>query len=252
MLSAVIFDVDGTLADTEEAHRCAFNETFRVFGLPWDWEPTLYRRLLAIAGGKERIRHYMRECCPDRLAAPDAEDLIEHLHRQKTQRYGTMIAGGAIAPRPGVLRLIRELRTAGVRLAIATTTSRANVEALLRGSLGALPAATFEVIGAGEQAADKKPSPAVYRWVLTHLDLPPRRCLAIEDSENGVRAATGAGLSVVVTESTWSHGDDFTGCLAAVSDLGEPDAPFRLLAGEGHGRDWVDVALLRLWLAAVS
>ncbi|MEY6433285.1 HAD-IA family hydrolase [Thioalkalicoccus limnaeus] len=247
MLEAVIFDVDGTLANTEEAHRLAFNETFRAFDLPWDWDPALYRRLLAVAGGRERIRHYCEIVSSDLLARPNAAETIAALHRDKTQRYAQLVASGAIAPRPGVMRLIGELRAAGIRLAIATTTSLANVESLLAGTLEGLPSGTFEVIGAGDHAADKKPSPAVYRWVLDRLRLPPDRALAIEDSGNGVRSAIGAGLPVLVTESEWSRGDDFSGSLAVISDLGEPDAPFRLIAGDAHGRGWVDPDLLAHW-----
>ncbi|MBK1699597.1 HAD-IA family hydrolase [Thiococcus pfennigii] len=256
MLEAVIFDVDGTLANTEEAHRQAFNATFQEFGLPWDWDPALYRRLLAVAGGRERIHHYCQSAAPQWLEAPDAEARIAALHRRKTERYAEMVASGSIAPRPGVRRLIEELHGAGIRLAIATTTSLANVASLLEGSLRGLPGDTFEVIGAGEHAADKKPSPAIYEWVLARLALPAERCLAIEDSQNGVRAARGADLATLVTESCWSRGDDFSGSLAVLSDLGEPDAPFRLLAGTLPGgadaRGWVDRDLLTRWHASTA
>lgn len=252
MLEAVIFDVDGTLADTEEAHRQAFNATFRELGLPWGWDEALYRRLLAVSGGKERLRHYCAEADPTLLEGADAEARIVAMHEDKTRRYAEAVASGSIPPRPGVCRLITDLRAAGVRLAIATTTSLSNVASLLQGSLADLPDDTFEVIGAGEHAADKKPSPVIYDWVLSRLGLAPERCLAIEDSENGVRAATGAGLPVLVTESRWSRGDDFSGSLAVISDLGEPDAPFRVLAGDPieTGRGWVDAALLVRWHAA--
>lgn len=247
MLEAVIFDVDGTLADTEEAHRRAFNETFREFELPWDWDPGLYRELLSVAGGKERLRHYCRACCPHWLERRDADEWLAELHRRKTQRYAEAIVSGEVAPRPGVVRLICELQRQGVRLAIATTTSRSNVEALLRGSLAAVPGDAFEVIGAGEQAREKKPSPTIYQWVVAQLGLAPGACLAIEDSENGVRSARDAGVPVVVTESRWSRGDDFSGSLAVVSDLGEPGAPCRLVAGDAAGMDVVDLALLKRW-----
>jgi len=252
MLEAVIFDVDGTLADTEEAHRGAFNETFREFDLSWDWDKALYRRLLGVAGGRERLRHYCRECCPERLERGDADEWIAALHRRKTQRYAEAVASGAVAPRPGVVRLIGELQARGVRLAIATTTSRSNVEALLQGSLGGLPVDTFDVIGAGEQAVEKKPSPAIYQWVVAQLALAAGDCLAIEDSGNGVRSARGAGVPVVVTESEWSRGEDFSGSLAVVSDLGEPAAPFALIDGDAQGKGYVDLALLERWHASMA
>lgn len=222
-LQAVIFDVDGTLADTEEAHRQAFNSAFRECGLPWQWDVGLYVELLAVAGGKERIRHYCRCADPERLRQPDADGFIAHLHERKTRLYNRRVEQGCLVARPGVLPLIHQLSAAGVRLAIATTTSRDNVEVLLRTALAELPSDTFEVIGAGEQAAAKKPAPDVYRWVLAQLDLPPAACLAIEDSYNGVQAACGAGLPVLVTVSPWSRGENFAGSLAVLPDLGGTD-----------------------------
>lgn len=220
---AVIFDVDGTLADTEEAHRQAFNAAFDAFGLPWHWSAELYAELLAVAGGKDRIAHYCRLADPAFLEQQDAQGLIARLHAQKTQLYERRVALGEVPARPGVVRLIRALRAAGVRLAIATTTTRANVNVLLATSLDELPADTFEVIGAGEQAAAKKPAPDIYLWVLDRLGLAGADCLAIEDSGNGVRAALGAGIPVLVTESSWTRHDNFSGALAVLPDLGDVD-----------------------------
>lgn len=218
-LKAVIFDVDGTLADTEEAHRQAFNVTFKEFGLPWHWDVELYVELLAVAGGKERLAHYCRCVDRARLAQPDGMDFIARLHQRKTRVYERRVEMGEVPARPGVVRLIRELIGADIRLAIATTTSRANVGVLLATSLADLPPDCFEVIGAGEQATAKKPAPDIYRWVLEQLKLPGADCLAIEDSRNGVRAALGAGVPVLVTESSWTHRDDFTGAVAVLPDL---------------------------------
>lgn len=220
-LEAVIFDVDGTLADTEEAHRRAFNAAFEEFGLPWHWDAALYRELLAVTGGKERIAHYCRQADPARLGEPRSAEFIARLHARKTRLYEEMVRGGQVAARPGIVRLIGELRTAGVRLAIATTTSRANVEVLLSTTLGVLPPLSFEVMGCGEEAQAKKPAPDVYLWVLDRLGLPAAACLAIEDSKNGVLAARAAGVPVLVTESSWTAGEDFTGAVAVLPDLGD-------------------------------
>lgn len=222
-LEAVIFDVDGTLADTEEAHRQAFNATFREFGLPWHWDIELYVELLGVAGGKERLAHYCRCVDPQRMAQPDSANFIAQLHRRKTRNYERRVDMGEVPARPGVVRLIRELLEADVRLAIATTTSRANVDVLLATTLAELPPDCFEVIGAGEQATAKKPAPDIYRWVLEELGLQGADCLAIEDSRNGVRAALGAGIPVLVTESSWTHRDDFTGAVAVLDDLASVD-----------------------------
>lgn len=218
-LEAVIFDVDGTLADTEEAHRQAFNVTFKEFGLPWHWDTTLYAELLAVAGGRERLAHYCRCIDPARMAAPDGVTFITRLHARKTQVYERRVAMGEVTARPGVLRLIRELSAAGVRLAIATTISHSNVDVLLGTALAELPPGTFEVIGAGEQAIAKKPASDVYCWVLDRLDLAAEDCLAIEDSQNGVHAARGTGLPVIVTASAWTKRDDFSGALTVLCDL---------------------------------
>lgn len=249
-LEAVIFDVDGTLADTEEAHRQAFNTTFKEFGLPWHWDVTLYVELLAVAGGKERIHHYFKCVDPARMAAPDSADFIARLHQRKTRIYERRVEMGEVPARPGVVRLIRELYDAGVRLAIATTTSRANVDVLLATTLAALPKDCFKVIGAGEQAAAKKPAPDIYQWVLAQLSLPPEDCLAIEDSRNGVRAALGAGLPVLVTESSWTRRDDFAGAIAVLSDLGEPDRPHTTIRSPLQTIGYVDVVGLRRWHTA--
>jgi HAD superfamily hydrolase (TIGR01509 family) len=218
-LKAVIFDVDGTLADTEEAHRQAFNVTFKEFGLPWYWNVERYVELLAVTGGKERLAHYCRCVDPARLAEPDGMAFIAKLHARKTRVYERRVEMGVVPVRPGVVRLIRELLEAGVRLAIATTTSRANVDVLLATTLADIPANCFEVIGAGEQATAKKPAPDIYRWVLAQLGLPGDTFLAIEDSKNGVCAALDAGIPVLVTENFWTGRDDFTGAMAVLPDL---------------------------------
>lgn len=219
-MKAVIFDVDGTLADTEETHRQAFNATFKELDLPWHWDVGLYVELLAVAGGKERLAHYGRCVDPQRFAQADSQDLITRLHQRKTRIYEQRVRKGEVPARPGVVRLLHELLEADVRLAIATTTSRANVDVLLATTLAAMPPNCFEVIGAGEQVTAKKPAPDIYRWVLRELGLSGADCLAIEDSRNGVVAACRAGIPVLVTESSWTRRDDFTGAVAVLPNLG--------------------------------
>jgi HAD superfamily hydrolase (TIGR01509 family) len=244
-LKAVIFDVDGTLADTEpDGHRPAFNAAFREYGLDWEWDVPLYGELLAVTGGKERIRSYCAKHRPEFLDRPDADALIAELHQAKTRHYVAFMERGEIPPRPGVVRLIRNLRDAGIRLAIATTTTPANVDALLKYTLHELPANSFEVIGAGDIVPAKKPAPDIYWWVLERLGLSGQDCLAIEDSHNGVLAARGAGLPVLVTESAYTRGQDFSGSAAVLSDLGEPAAPARAIMGAAPENGCVDVAYL--------
>jgi HAD superfamily hydrolase (TIGR01509 family) len=219
-LQALIFDVDGTLADTErDGHRPAFNAAFAEHGLAWRWDDVLYGKLLAVTGGKERIRHFAQEHDPAFLARTDAEDLIRALHATKTSHYLSLLNKGGIPLRPGVAQLIQEARTARLRLAIATTTTPENVTTLLAASLAPDAAGWFEVIGAGDVVPAKKPAPDIYDWVLERLGLPATACLAIEDSTAGLRSALAAGLPTVVTESEYTRDQDFRGALAVLPDL---------------------------------
>ncbi len=219
-IRALIFDVDGTLAETEEAHRDAFNRSFAEFGLPWSWDRPLYRELLRVSGGKERIRRYVERHDRSRLTA-DLDDLIKALHQRKTTLYTVAVAAGGVPFRPGVAALIGAARAEGLPVAIATTTSRANVVALMDGATGGAGHGWFSAIACAEDAPVKKPDPQVYRVVLERLGLAAADCLALEDSVNGVGAARAAGIPVVVSRSVYTDGDDFTGALAVYADFGQ-------------------------------
>jgi HAD superfamily hydrolase (TIGR01509 family) len=251
-LEALIFDVDGTLADTEETHRQAFNAAFIQFELWWDWSPQRYAELLNVSGGQERLAVYV-----DSLKVSDTErvrlrQLVPAIHREKTRLFNELIADGRARFRPGVARLIGEAREAGLRLAIASTTTAANVDALIRTNLGPDALRHFAAIACGDQVPDKKPAPHLYNLVLGELGLPAAACVAFEDSGNGVRAAKAAGLYTVVTPTLWTATQDFSAADLVLHSLGDRNAPLDAAEAERVGGRWLGVRELRALHAAAS
>tara|TARA_B110000503_G_scaffold37701_1_gene61658 strand:+ start:4413 stop:5189 length:777 start_codon:yes stop_codon:yes gene_type:complete len=220
-LQALIFDVDGTLADTEHAHLAAFNAAFAIEGLQWRWDEALYTRLLEVSGGKERILHYWREVQPDLkdIGGSGVRDTVERLHALKTAAYEEAVQSGVVQLRPGVLRLVEDAYSQRIRLAIATTTSPVNIIVLLRAAIGPDWAHYFMVIEDASTAPLKKPHPQVYLQTLKRLGLSPQACLAFEDSANGLTAALAAGLATVVTPNTFTLHHDFNGALSVRTSL---------------------------------
>ncbi|SEK38907.1 HAD family hydrolase [Nitrosovibrio tenuis] len=247
-LRAVLFDVDGTLADTErDGHRVAFNAAFGELGLDWNWDIDLYGELLKITGGKERIHYYMKNYAPpgtDRLDRDGLDSWIASLHKVKTKHYVSLLEQGGIPLRPGVARVIQDLRDANIKIAIATTTTEENVTALLKSTLGEDSLGWFDVIGAGDIVPGKKPEPDIYHWALEQLGLSAQQCIAVEDSENGLRSSLAAGLDTVVTVNDYTRVQNFNGAALVLSDLGEPTQPFAVLEGHAFDNGWVDAELL--------
>jgi HAD superfamily hydrolase (TIGR01509 family) len=249
-LKALLLDVDGTLADTErDGHRVAFNRAFTEAGLDWRWGVELYGKLLAVSGGKERLRSYVESLKPGGRGAAVPEASIRDLHRAKTRHYLALLEQGLIPLRPGVERLLKEARDAGVRLAVSTTTTPANVEALLTSTMGPGSSGWFDVIAAGDIVPAKKPAPDIYLHALGRLGLEAGECIAVEDSDNGLRSALGAGLATVVTVNGYTRRQDFSGAAVVLDQLGEPGSGFEVLAGDAQGSTFVDLALLRRILA---
>ncbi len=216
-IKALIFDVDGTLAETEEAHRQAFNDTFKANGMDWNWDVLMYGMLLKTTGGKERMQEYQQT---HRANEPQMDwKKIKALHAQKTERYVEILSAGGLPLREGVADLIDRAAKAGLRLAIATTTSRPNVDALTACCWGKTPEEIFEVVATGEQVKAKKPAPDLFELALSGLGLPPEDCLAFEDSRNGVLSAVGAGLQTIVTPGRYTAEDDFTGAAQVIPSL---------------------------------
>jgi len=214
--AALIFDVDGTLAETEELHRQAFNHAFACQRLDWQWDGAVYKDLLRVTGGKERIRAHHERL---RIAAPLSDVDIAELHRIKTAHYAELVETGCCPLRPGVTDLLIAARARGQRLAIATTTSHGNIDALLSRALGKGWAADFDAIVAGDDVPHKKPAPDVYVETLARLKLNASDCVAIEDSANGLTAASRANIPVLITRSMFFRDDDFSQARVVLDDL---------------------------------
>ncbi|CAD5958386.1 Protein CbbY, plasmid [Planktothrix tepida] len=243
-LQALIFDVDGTLADTErDGHRIAFNQAFHEVGLPWNWSIDLYGKLLAIGGGKERIRYYIEQYEPEFLSTENLDDLIVNLHQLKNQYYRKLLDQGLIPLRPGVQRLIQEAKEKEIRLAIATTSALPNVLALLENT--AIHPDWFEIIAAGDIVPAKKPAPDIYFYVLEKLGLNSANCLVFEDSHHGFLASKQAGLKTIITVNDYTKNQDFTDAILVVNHLGELEQPFTVLAGDISEKSYLDLTLIK-------
>jgi HAD superfamily hydrolase (TIGR01509 family) len=229
----LIFDVDGTLAETErDGHRVAFNRAFQEFGLPWHWPVGLYGQLLRVAGGKERIGYYIDRYQPRFECDRNLADLIADLHRAKSDHFKALLATDVIPLRPGVRRLLAEARQHQVRLAIATTSAKDNVIPLLERLLAPEAPTWFEVIAAGDRVAAKKPAPDIYNLVVEMMGVDRDRCLVIEDSQQGLEAALAAGLTTVVTVNDYTREHSLKGAKLVINHLGEPSLPFEVLQGD--------------------
>lgn len=250
-LKALLFDVDGTLADTErDGHRVAFNKAFREAGLDWDWTVELYADLLTVTGGKERIRYFLEKYLPDFTPEEGIPDFAARMHKRKTHFYLHMLQDGEIPLRNGVARLLNEARNAGLRLGIATTTTPENVTYLLRATLGEESIGWFDCIAAGDIVPAKKPAPDIYLYAMEMMQLQPEECLAFEDSDNGIRSSTAASLKTIVTVNDYTRDHDFSKAALVLDQFGEPDAPFTVLSGDTGTEACVTVELLQRVFAA--
>ena len=256
-MTAIVFDCDGVLADTErDGHRPAFNQTFREFGLPIDWSEEAYAEKLQIAGGKERMAS---ELTPDFVRTnklpDDSEGQASELaawHKRKTQIYTEMVAAGRLPARPGIRRIITAAQDAGWKLGVASTSAEASVRAILEQAVGPDRAARFDLILAGDVVPHKKPAPDIYLLALQRLGVPAAETLVVEDSRNGLLAADRAGLRCVMTVNGYTEEEDNTEAILVVTSLGDPDGErTRIIANRSAATpaDYITLADLERCLA---
>jgi HAD superfamily hydrolase (TIGR01509 family) len=244
-LKAFIFDVDGTLSDTErDGHRVAFNQAFDEYDLNWHWSVETYGELLAVTGGKERMKYYAEKFLDKNNIPEDLEEKIPELHAAKTRHYTELLSTGAIPLRPGVERLIAEARQRGYRLAIATTTTPENVTALLTHTLGAESIGWFEVIAAGDIVPAKKPASDIYDYALKEMNLTADECIAFEDSANGIKSSAGANLNTIITINDYTKDHDFSDASIVLDHMGEPEQPFSVIAGNSGNASFLNCDLV--------
>jgi beta-phosphoglucomutase-like phosphatase (HAD superfamily) len=248
-LEAVIFDVDGTLADTEEVHRRAFNRAFKEFDLDWNWTPKIYEELLSISGGYERITYYAGDLAEQFRHAGEFSRFAQDVHKVKSRFYIEMLEAGEIPLRTGVRRLLEEIRDSQLMLAIATSSTYANLKTLLDRNLPANWMSWFSAISTCDTITKKKPSPAVYESVLGILEIGPTRAIAIEDTVNGCLSATAAGLSSVITTHFFTRNHHFPSAAIVLDSLGDQDAPFKIIRGDAGTKEFVDLELLEQLVA---
>ena len=256
-MSALIFDCDGVLADTERyGHLPAFNATFEEFNLPVRWDEDEYAERLKIGGGKERMASLFAD--PGFVEAagiPDDEkeraDLLLAWHRTKTAYFKKLVANGELPPRPGISRIIPEALDAGWTVAVASTSAEESVRAVLQNAVGAEVADRVPLF-AGDVVPAKKPDPAIYTLALDVLGVDPAQTLVIEDSRNGLLSATGAGLRCLITVNGYTRHESFDEAVLVVSELGDPGRPpIEVLANRSEARpgDYITLADLERCLA---
>jgi len=247
LLRAILWDVDGTLAETErDGHLLAFSQAFDALQVPWRWNERRYGELLAVAGGRERLMHDMQ--CQEHAPADPQErrSLAERVHRLKNEYYAGIIAGGELPLREGVRELMLDCERAGLRMGIVTTTSRSNVEALLKTHLGEGWKSLFAAVVCAEEAPTKKPDPQAYLRALDALQILPPEAIAMEDSPAGVAAAQAAGVPVIITRSYYFPATESADALAVGPSLGRTDG-WRPAAEAGCER--IDLKQINWWYA---
>jgi HAD superfamily hydrolase (TIGR01509 family) len=221
-IKGIFFDQDGVIIDTErDGHRVSFNNTFRAFGFPFEWDVEEYKELLQIAGGKERMRHYFLQKGLDKtLDSSQLDDLIQRMHEYKTGNFVELIEKGHLPLRPGIKRLMKEANETGVTIGICTTSNINAAQAVIRNMLAGVK---IDFLLAGDVVKRKKPDPEIYKLALAASGLNPGQCVVVEDSRNGLLAARAAGLRVIITTNDYTRDEDLSGADLIVTGLGDAE-----------------------------
>ena len=241
MERGLIFDCDGVLADTElHGHLVAFNQMWKKLGVPWQWLPEQYEEKLKIGGGKERMASLLLDRNFQQVfAIPESAEsrkaLIAAWHKEKTAIYQEIISSGRIVPRSGIKRIAEAALAAGWKLAVASTSAKPSVEAVLIHVVGESTANHFAVF-AGDIVTAKKPAPEIYLHATQTMGIAPEYCVAIEDSRNGLLSAVAAGVRVVITTSWFTRDEDFSEARLVVSALGDPGGESATVQANRIGR----------------
>lgn len=249
-LRAMLFDLDGTLAETEAfGHRPSYNDAFRALGLQFRWSERLYKRLLERPTGKDRLLHYLKRYEPElgghaEAVAENPEAWVDQVHALKSQHFDQRLKQGQVPLRPGIARLLQETSDAGLRLAVVTNASARTIKSFLQHGLGKELAARVSLIVGGESGLARKPAPDLYRHALGKLKLAPYECIAIEDSEMGLAAASAAGIPTIITRNTETLSQDFLGAALVLDHLGDPAEHAVVVRGHMDER-WLTLKTLR-------
>jgi len=233
-IKAIIFDQDGVIIDTErDGHRVAFNTAFKELGFDVEWDVDKYHELLRVAGGKERMKHYLHtEGFGVEVKAGDEDELIKKLHKRKTDIFIELIESGSLPLRPGVRRFMQEAMNKGLTLGVCTTSTERAAHAV---AYNILKDIKFDFVLAGDIVSKKKPDPEIYLLALERAGLKPEECIVIEDSRNGVIAAKAAGMYVVATTNIYTENEDLSRADIIFTCLGDPDGEKGQLKRGGEG-----------------
>ncbi|KAJ0988420.1 hypothetical protein J5N97_006776 [Dioscorea zingiberensis] len=235
-LHALIFDCDGVILESEHLHRQAYNDAFAHFSVRCPassseslyWDSDFYDELQnRIGGGKPKMRWYFNEngwpsssvFDSPPIESADKEKLIDVLQDWKTERYKEIIKSGVVKPRPGVLRLMDDVKGAGIKLAVCSAATKSSVILCLENLLGIERFQNLDCFLAGDDVKEKKPDPSIYLTASQKLNVLGKNCLVVEDSVIGLQAATGAGMPCIITYTSSTATQDFKDAIATYPDL---------------------------------